>query len=312
MADDSERPIIIKKVKKGGGHGHHGGAWKVAYADFVTAMMAFFLLMWLLAVTSAEQKEGISDYFSPTSVSSTSGSGSILAGLSLDTVKALRTTSSSPVDPATMEQPEGMDKEDVGAGQQDGSIGEDDGANAAREQERRDFEDLKERIQQALQKVPELRDLNENIIIEVTEEGLRIQLVDQDRRSMFASGSAQMMPYTRQLMALVSDAIRDLPNKIAVDGHTDAVPYRGGDGNYSNWELSADRANATRRELLRNRIVSERIASVRGMADRDPLIKDDPRNAANRRISMTILFSDSKAAKPEETSPLEPIKRGVF
>lgn len=315
MAD--ERPIIIKKVIKKGGHGHHGDAWKVAYADFVTAMMAFFLLLWLLNATTEEQKKGISNYFSPTSISSSeSGAGGILGGMSLSEVSALTADGLPPLQPqqvqegieakeATEEDPTRGSKAE-GQGIQDEALRE-----AKRAEETQEFEQAAERLKQVIQQSPELAQLAQNLVVEITNEGLRIQLIDQDKRSMFASGQATPLPHTRQLLAKVGEVIQSVPNAISITGHTDAAPFRRDDG-YGNWELSSDRANASRRALLATGVPAGRVVTVTGRADRDPLIKDDPNAAANRRISITVLYSDICGQIRAPEKPIAPIQGGVF
>ncbi len=285
MADDVA-PIIIKKVKKGG-HGAHGGAWKVAYADFVTAMMAFFLLLWLLNVTTTEQKEGLSDYFAPTTSSiSQSGAGGLLGGQSMQTEGARISDTGVPSVVSSISPPEQGKKDD----------GEDAEAQKAEEAEllaklakieEESFEEAKAEIRQAISKDPELSGLQDNIVIDMTPEGLRIQIVDQFNESMFNSGSASITPRIQALIGKIAKSIEKLPNSLSISGHTDSSSFNGGD--YTNWELSSDRANASRRALLEAGLEPERIEKVAGRADTDPLIMDDPSNPGNRRISIILL-----------------------
>lgn len=307
MADGNQPIIIIKKVKKGGG-GHHGGAWKVAYADFVTAMMAFFLLLWLLNVTTAEQKAGLADYFAPTASSrSESGAGGVLGGQTMvvdgsrisDRGQVNVTVAISP--PA--EDTPGMkhkdnDKDFTKDKDKDGALDEKELARQLAEREQKAFEEARDQIRQAIQDVPELADLNRNLIIDMTPEGLRVQLVDQDRQSMFPSGTAEMHDRTRLLLQKVSQIVNRLPNRISISGHTDATPFRGGDNGYGNWELSTDRANASRRVIVDSGVPASRIDNVIGKADSDPLIASDPTNPANRRISIVLLREKQGAAPP--------------
>jgi chemotaxis protein MotB len=294
MPKPANGTIVIKKVKKAGHEGHHGGAWKVAYADFVTAMMAFFLLLWLLNVTTDAQKRGIADYFDPTiSIKeASSGAGGILGGAAIGRPGTLTVSAAAPavsVPVPTLRQPEDGEEGDLG-GKDEGSAKPTD-AEAEKqlaEREERRFAAAEFQLRQAIQDVPELSNLADNLLIDRTPEGLRIQLVDQDKNSMFALGSAEMAEPAKKLMALVVQAVQKLPNKILVTGHTDASPYQGG-RNYGNWELSSDRANASRRELLRGGLAPERIAKVVGMADRDPLFPKEPLSARNRRISIVLL-----------------------
>ncbi len=295
MAQDENRPIIVKKVKKGGGHGHHGGAWKVAYADFVTAMMAFFLLLWLLNATTEEQKRGIADYFSPHSVApSSSGAGGVMGGQSMDLEGTLN-SDRSPVGitisiPSSSEEADPTEQAEEGeaAAKSPEELSDEALQREMADREAEQFEAAEEALRQAIQSVPELQDLAENLLVDQTPEGLRIQIVDREKTSMFPSGSAQMYGRTQQLMGLVADAIAGLPNRVAIKGHTDATPFSSGSG-YSNWELSTDRANASRRALLEAGLDPRRIESVAGRADQEPLIADDPYSPQNRRISVILL-----------------------
>ena len=278
MADEQRPIIIIKRIKKGG-HGHHGGAWKVAYADFVTAMMAFFLLLWLLNTVTVEQKMGIANYFAPTSVSSsTSGAGGVLGGQSLSQVQALKSDSQPIIQPT--DTIEGIDSDEA---IDDKKLQEEQ--QELRAKETKDFEAVQKEIKQAIESDPALAMLSQNLLMEITKEGLRIQLIDQDKRAMFETGKATPLPHTKALLQKVAQVISTLPNEIAVAGHTDSSPYAG--ANYTNWELSADRANAIRRSLEDDGVRAKRIASVSGKADREPLLKDAPDSPVNRRVSIT-------------------------
>lgn len=346
----TEQPIIIKK-KKGGHAGHHGGAWKVAYADFVTAMMAFFLLLWLLNVTTSDQRKGIADYFAPSSVSKeTSGSGGILGGQTI-TAPGAQISSSTPMsadvpssgqpgvasteveDPdnpsedttprtAAKPQPAGdtdtelkpsenrrqyQDRLDAMAkqlGVPAQKVGETLGDFADRIQEAveklqgqqgeaKQFQQTANEIRQAIQSIPELAPLAQNLMIDQTPDGLRIQIVDQEKQSMFPGGSAQMYPQTRQIADLVAKALGKLPNKLSISGHTDSTPFAKGSGR-DNWDLSTERANAMRRAMLQAGIAEDRIQDVSGRADRDLLDPKDPSSARNRRISIVLLRETKK------------------
>ena len=226
-AGGGDQPIVIKKIKKGGGDGHHGGAWKVAYADFVTAMMAFFLLMWLINTTSPEQKRGIADYFAPASVSETnSGSGGILAGTALGDDGAKAKGTSSVIEALA---PESRDPDDgKSAEASKASSARDPSTEAMNEaMKKRDdaaFASAAQSLRQALQDMPELAELSKNIIVDQTPEGLRIQLVDQEGRSMFNEGSTQPNDRARLLLRAVAKVINQLPNRISIYGHTSASP----------------------------------------------------------------------------------------
>jgi chemotaxis protein MotB len=289
VAANSERPIIIKKIKKGG-HGHHGGAWKVAYADFVTAMMAFFLLMWLINTTTPEQKRGIADYFAPASVSaSTSGSGSILGGTALgqDGVQGRGTSSViERLSPTTREDV--MAREDTSSGQQPTEeISQDAMTAAMSRREDAMFQSAEMSLRQALQDMPELAELSKHVLIDITPEGLRIQLVDEEGRPMFEPGSAQPTDRAMTLLRAVGQVVATLPNRVTISGHTDAAPSTV--AGYSNWELSADRSNATRRVLEDVALDADRIYQVSGKAGSEPLYPDDPYLPGNRRISIVLL-----------------------
>lgn len=270
-------PIIVKRVKKVAG-GHHGGAWKVAYADFVTAMMAFFLLLWLLNVTTDEQKSGVADYFAPTSLSSSrSGAGGILGGQTLG-VGAKVGEGQPPVAIAQFGPPA------TGAGQPTAE----DVAKAQAEREQQAFDQAKAAMEAALEGNPQLAALKENLVIDMTPDGMRIQLIDKQGGSLFPSGSAAMPARTQALIAQIGQAISTLPNNISISGHTDAAPFGNATG-YTNWELSSDRANSSRRALLNSGIPQNRVTQVVGKADTEPLTPDDPFKAENRRISIVLL-----------------------
>ena len=314
MANDA--PIIIKKVKKGGGHGHHGGAWKVAYADFVTAMMAFFLLLWLLNATTEDQRKGIADYFTPATAStSKSGAGGVLGGQSVSAPGAMTSRTSVPSVSLRLKPTSGASdgdaEDDVGGDKQkDGAdLTEEELKDELERREAEQFQKAESDIRQALQETPELQELEKHLIIDQTPEGLRIQIVDQEGRSMFPSGSARMLDRTRALLRKITSVINGLPNKIALSGHTDATPFRGRIG-YGNWELSAQRANASRRELVAGGLPSGRIEKVVGRADKELLVKDDPKSPRNRRISIVLLrqaLTEKPAASSQATN--KPFKR---
>ena len=320
MAKSSNIPIIVKKIKGKGGHGHHGGAWKVAYADFVTAMMAFFLLLWLLNVTTDIQKRGIADYFEPTIASkSQSGAGGVMGGQTMGQPGAQSLPTSLPSlalnQPALRQPDEGdegdeagnpaqPDKRDSAAlspeptkpGTQDKPAeqhGESDRDKQLTERETKRFAAAEYSLRQALEQLPELKGLADNLLIDVTPEGLRIQLVDQDKQPMFALGSAELLDPAKKLVSLITQVVQRLPNKITITGHTDSLPYQFG-RRYSNWELSADRANSSRREFIADGLSEERFARVAGVAERDPLVPDQPTSARNRRVAI-VLLRDAKA-----------------
>jgi len=388
---DGQQPIIIKRIKKCHGAAH-GGAWKVAYADFVTAMMAFFLLLWLLNAVTEEQLQGVADYFAPTSVSqSTSGAGGMLGGKVVGegsmTSQANTPSFTLSLPPPTIGQGgdalsdpkeggagdgegtspsenqgngtnQGLGNEaNMGAARSKGSTkgdGTADGggaggqgsgagkgslsgggsgqgagagaegaqgggaqgggqggggrskgaqsggasqaeaiseeqilkANADREQQQ--FDRAKQALGQAINSIPELKKLADSLMVDNTPEGLRIQLVDQEGLAMFPKGSPDMYGHTRAMIDLVARVVKMLPERVAISGHTDSVPFANG-GNYGNWELSADRALATRRALMNSGVPANRIDRVVGKADTEPLVNNDPGNARNRRITVVLL-----------------------
>ncbi len=282
MADEA-RPIIIKRIKKISG-GAHGGAWKVAYADFVTAMMAFFLLLWLLNSTSQEQKEGLADYFTPTTASTNaeSGAGDILGGTSLNSDGAQSSAVTVSIPSTTTE----VQSEDQNAEQEKSK--EDEYAELAAKREQDYFEQMAEDIQVAIQENPELAKLKDQVLIDITEDGMRIQLVDKDNRAMFRPGSANLYSYAEKMIRKIATVVEKMPNRLSISGHTDASPFTSRH-NYSNWELSADRANASRRILNNSGVSANRVAEVLGMAATDPLLPDSPLRPENRRITFLLL-----------------------
>lgn len=310
--------VIIKKVSKGGHGAHHGGAWKIAYADFVTAMMAFFLLLWLLNSVTQEQLEGISNYFAPAAISQTmSGSGDILGGKTVTSEGIAQSTTSRDSVTVDLPPPRAGSGGDGNETEQAASEPSEEAAEAklkAREQEQ--FEDAKKELEETLAGIPQLKNLAESLLIDNTPEGLRIQLVDKEGLAMFPSGSAEMYLHTKRLLELVSKIIAKLPQNAAISGHTDASKFAGGDA-YTNWELSADRANSARRELVHLGIPESRIQRVVGKAATEPLLPDDPKNPRNRRLSIVMLRGtgdDNPASggtpdEPEALPGLNEIKR---
>ncbi len=284
MASDSKKlqPIIIKRVKKGG-HAAHGGAWKIAYADFVTAMMAFFLLMWLLGSTSEGDKKGLSDYFNaPLKVALQGGSGagasnSILNGGGKDLT---RTTGQAP-------RGEGDDpiKRKMAADMLRAEIAR---------QDARKMETLGAKINAVISNNPKLAEFLSQIRLETTPDGLQIQIVDEQNRPMFDTGSALVKPYMREILREIGAALNGVDNKISLDGHTDRSPYGNGDRGYSNWELSADRANASRRELVASGMPDEKLARVTGLASSSLIDLQNPLSPVNRRISILVMTREAE------------------
>ncbi|HEX5377388.1 MAG TPA: flagellar motor protein MotB [Phenylobacterium sp.] len=284
-----EQPILIKKVKKVVAGGHHGGAWKVAYADFVTAMMAFFLLMWLINTTSPEQKRGIADYFAPASVSeTTSGTGGILGGTALGDEGAKASGSMSIIEALAPESKNPSDgKSQDAAKAEDSQASTDAMREALQKREEAAFASAAQSLRQALQDMPELAELSKNIIVDQTPEGLRIQLVDQEGRSLFDQGATQPNARAKLLLRAVSKVINQLPNRISVSGHTSAS--LDGARADSDWSLSSARADASRRVLQGAGVDPDRVYQVSGKANSEPLYPDDPTLPGNRRIAIVLL-----------------------
>lgn len=269
----SETPIIVKK-RKAGGHKHHGGAWKVAYADFVTAMMAFFLLLWLLNAATREQLEGISNYFAPISTRpEVTGGGGFLAGEAAAENGALQTR-------AEKEKPKPPPTDEHGFPAQE--------PEPVDEREERQLAEAEKALRAAVAKLPNAEVLAKSLLVDNTPEGLRIQIVEQEGLPMFPRGEAAMYTHTQALLDMVAKVVVEMPQAVAISGHTDALPFRGSAG-YSNWELSADRANAVRRALTGGGVPEGRIARVIGKADKEPLLPDQPQAPGNRRMTVVLL-----------------------
>jgi len=294
MAGDAKKlqPIIIKRVKKGG-HAAHGGAWKIAYADFVTAMMAFFLLMWLLGSTTEGDKKGIADYFgSPLKVAMQGGSGS---GDSSHVVKG---------GGKDLTRESGQVKAgDVEARQRTFSL------RALKEEQRKAekarLEELKDKVEEVLANNPQLATLGGQIRLDMTKEGLRIQIVDENNCAMFDSGSAVVKPYMRALLRELGSVLSEVPNRLTLEGHTDALGFAGGERGYSNWELSADRANSSRRELIAGGLPESRTLRVQGLASSKLLEPKQPESPINRRISIIVMNRDAEDAVLKNVPPEE-------
>ncbi|MDR0577529.1 MAG: flagellar motor protein MotB [Candidatus Accumulibacter sp.] len=302
MSEDI-RPIVIKRIKKGGG-GHHGGAWKLAYADFVTAMMAFFLLMWLLGSTSNGDLKGLAEYFqNPLKVGLSGGSGagdatSILKGGGRDLTSS--------------------------AGQVKRGDVEAERRARTTEELRKEFErrervsltELKNHIQKLIEDSVNLRQFKDQLVMDVTTEGLRIQILDEKNRPMFDTGSDELKPYSQEILREIGKALNAVPNKVSFSGHTDAAQYSGGERGFSNWELSADRANAARREMITGGMDENKVLRVVGLSSTVLFDKNDPLSPSNRRINIVVLNKRTEEAMltesgdadvtvdvPDETAP---------
>jgi chemotaxis protein MotB len=283
----NDAAIVIKKVRKTGAAAHHGGAWKVAYADFVTAMMAFFLLLWLINTTSPEQKRGIADYFAPASVSeSTSGSGGVLGGTALGDNGTKSTGSKSIIEQLAPEAPQTQDAGQSNRSNNLASVTDQALKAETAKREEVAFQSAAQSLRQAMQAMPELAELSKQIIIDQTPEGLRIQLIDQEGRSMFEPNSARPNDRAKVLLRAVSSVINKLPNRITITGHTSATP---GIKSTADWQLSSARADAARAIIQGSGVDGDRIYQVSGKANSDPLYPDDPSLPGNRRIAIVLL-----------------------
>jgi chemotaxis protein MotB len=300
MAGDAKKlqPIIVKKIKKGG-HGHHGGAWKIAYADFVTAMMAFFLLMWLLGSTTEGDKKGIADYFSTplklALLASGSGAGDashVIKGGGQDLTRTTGQVKRGDIEAQrTTVNLHALKQEQVRA-------------EIAR------LEDLKKKVEQKIAENSKIAPMASQLRLDMTRDGLRIQIADEQNRPMFSSGSAVVQPYMRELLREIGQVLTQVPNPLTLEGHTDAQPFSAGERGYSNWELSADRANASRRELVSGGLTDDRVVRVQGLASSILLDAQNPNSASNRRISIIVMNRDAEdrlfRTAPEVAQTLAP------
>ena len=302
MADDEAvRPIIIKKRKVQAG-GHHGGAWKVAYADFVTAMMAFFMVMWLVASVNKEQRAALFEYFNNPSMEegkSTkaapgqqgpggASTSAINLGGGLDAPRSSDGKENGLGEPTNAEEAKKLEEEEA--------------KKIAEAAEHKKLESLAAELSDAVSKSQALAPFKDQLLIDITPEGLRLQIIDKQNRTMFDVGRAELKDYTIKILRELAPFLAHVPNSISISGHTDAKPYGSGAGGYSNWELSADRANAARRELIRGGLTETKFQRVVGLASSVLFEKTDPLSAKNRRISiivMTKTASDAARATDE-------------
>jgi chemotaxis protein MotB len=300
MSDDTQQPIVVKKVKKYAA-GAHGGAWKIAYADFVTAMMAFFMLMWLLGSTTQADLQGIADYFqNPLKVSMAGGSGSgdsssIIQGGGKDL-----TASVGQVKAGEIEAPrKTINLQKLKAEYE--------------RQERQRLEGLKADLEQMIDASPTLKQFKNQMLLDLTSEGLRIQIVDEKNRPMFDSASSEVKPYTRVILREIGKVLNKVENHVSLSGHTDAQPFAGGNRDFSNWELSTNRANSSRRELIAGGMVDSKVMRVVGLASTVLYDKQDAYNPINRRISIVIMnkrteeaiLADGKSVEVEGAQEVE-------
>ena len=296
MATNDKRPIVIKRIKKVAG-GHHGGAWKIAYADFVTAMMAFFLLMWLLGSTAKGDLKGISDYFNtPLKIAFFGGEGtgdrtSILKGGGTDLTKT-----------------EGQVKN----GEQQAELKKinlkTDAAELLRLEKIKEvakLKELKKVIEEAISSNAKLKNFKDQILLDITSEGLRIQIVDEKNRPMFRIGRAELEPYTKEILHEIGKTLNQVPNKVSLSGHTDAKPYSTDRKGFSNWDLSADRANASRRELIVGGMGEEKVVRVVGLSSAVLFDKENPFNPVNRRISIIVMNKKAEEAAQKDGGTIE-------
>lgn len=286
MAED-KKPIVVKRIKKVVG-GHHGGAWKIAYADFVTAMMAFFLLMWLLGSTARGDLKGISEYFkTPLYVALSGGAGSgdsssVIKGGGQDLTRSEGQVKQGELPPA---------KKVINL-----KVAQQEFLRTERLKEIEKLKDLKAGIEKVVESNINLQKFKNQILLDITTEGLRIQIVDEQNRAMFKSGRAQLEPHTREILHEIGKMLNQVPNKVSLSGHTDAAAYIGGSKGYSNWELSADRANASRRELIAGGMAEDKIVRVVGLSSAVLFNKEEPLSPVNRRISMIVMNKKAEEA----------------
>jgi len=286
---DQKPPIIVKRIKKVAG-GHHGGAWKIAYADFVTAMMAFFLLMWLMGSTTKGDLEGIAEYFkTPLKVAMQGGSGS---GDSSSVIKgggADLTRKTGQIRKGENE----VDKKSYNLKAAQAELERIEAAN---------LKQLKKRLDEAIDVNPTLRQFKRQLLIDITSEGLRIQIVDEQNRPMFNLASAELQPYTKIILHEIGLMLNDVKNRVSLSGHTDAIQYANAGRGYSNWELSADRANASRRELIAGGMDESKMLRVVGLASSVPFSNAGPNDPVNRRISIIVMNKRTEEAITKEAS----------
>lgn len=290
---ESKPTVIVRRVKKVQGGGHHGGSWKVAYADFVTAMMAFFLVLWLMAATTKPERAAISEYFrNPSPLSGTSSTPAPgMAGPGGASTSMIKLGGATDVSRGNSNDPFQNQQEAVPTPVQE------------RERDKQRLEALKQELQEAISKSQALEPFKDQLLLDITPEGLRIQIVDKQNRPMFDLGSARLMPYTQTILVELSRYINQVPNHISLTGHTDTTAYSTQLG-YGNWELSADRANAARRALLEGGMDPAKVARVVGLASSVLFDKANPQNPINRRISIVVMSQEAEAAALNQADSL--------
>lgn len=280
---DNNQPIIVKRVVKRAG-GHHGGAWKIAFADFAMAMMAFFLVMWLMSSATPEQKRAISGYFQDPIGFTESASPHVIDLGGTPTPSPDRTLNAD-IEPAMQQSESSLDAEQA--------------QTFAEQLENQRLELVLQELQNKIEEDPDLTRYMDQVLFEITQDGLRIQIMDAENRPMFALGSARLQPYFEDILLAMADIIQTIPNKISISGHTDAKPYAG-QGDFGNWELSASRANAARRALVAARYPEEQIARVVGYASSALFDREDPFNPVNRRIDILVLTKKAQRSIEQE------------
>ncbi|MEO6986328.1 MAG: flagellar motor protein MotB [Paralcaligenes sp.] len=268
MSESSSDRVVIRRKRSSSG-GSHGGSWKIAYADFVTAMMSFFLVMWLISIVPRKDLKAIADYFRMPLITAVTG------GTKVESGKSVIPAGSPSIIPNKNPLPPKHDRAD--------------NESKTDRQDTRRLEDMKGQLDNLIKTDPILKEFRPQLLLDMTPDGLRIQIIDRQNRPMFATGSARVQPYMSMILRELGSPLNELPNKISISGHTDAQPYAAGDRAYSNWELSADRANAARRELIAGGMEEEKVKRVLGLSSSVSLIKDDPDAAVNRRISIVVL-----------------------
>ena len=289
--DEQPQLIVIKRIKKGG-HGAHGGAWKIAYADFVTAMMAFFLLMWLLGSSSAGDLKGISDFFNtPLKASLSGGTG---AGSSTSFLSGGGTDLSKSAGEVRKGDTEKSKKTSLKTAQAE-----------VQKAENQKLNQVKQNIEKIIDANTKMQQFKNQIRLDITQEGLRIQIVDEKNRPMFDSGKAILKDYMQEIIGEITKVLNEVDNKITISGHTDAAPYASGEKGYSNWELSADRANACRRQMLVQGLDDRKVLRVVGLASSVPLVPEDPFFPTNRRIAIVVMNKRAEQAVLSQSMPGE-------